>query len=416
METAPPPAAAGAPAPTTLPADVDAMRASLNKLLASGDGDGGGPDGGPPPAPAMPPPTFVAAPPATANVGATPRREDARTITHSARLMAARRAVESSQPNPIFVDSLAAPLAGPEAVAAAHARQPWLATFPQQPHDGRLPVAFLGVRTRWFDDVLLDAAAGWTGRAVVRMVADDAANTVAVSVTPEPCPPVTQVVSLGAGLDARPWRLPLPGVAWFDVDGAEVVAEKTRALAELGAELWGGAQQPASSSPPAYPLTVKAYSLTVADLTQRGWAAALLAAGWDPAAPSAVVAEGLTYYIGPAGVDAVCKEAAAACPPGSFFLADVMNVRGLERVRTRPGAVLEATWCYGCDVDPGPEYAARGWAVQWVADLWQEARRIQQGHAWSGRAPVLRFGFEVGDAGVEPPDTATRMILARRAG
>ncbi|PNG99553.1 hypothetical protein TSOC_014666, partial [Tetrabaena socialis] len=44
------------------------------------------------------------------------------------------------------------------------------------------------------------------------------------------------VVLLGSGLDARPWRLPLPpGVAWFEVDRRDVLAAKRARLGALGA-------------------------------------------------------------------------------------------------------------------------------------------------------------------------------------
>jgi O-methyltransferase involved in polyketide biosynthesis len=42
---------------------------------------------------------------------------------------------------------------------------------------------------------------------------------------------------LGAGLCTRPWRLDLPpDVAWFEVDQADLIAHKRRALAAAGAQ------------------------------------------------------------------------------------------------------------------------------------------------------------------------------------
>jgi hypothetical protein len=57
-----------------------------------------------------------------------------------------------------------------------------------------------------------------------------------------------QVVMLGAGLDARAWRLPLPpgSVAWFEIDQADLLAVKLPLLTTLGAQLTpGSSQQPA---------------------------------------------------------------------------------------------------------------------------------------------------------------------------
>lgn len=54
-----------------------------------------------------------------------------------------------------------------------------------------------------------------------------------------------QVVLLGAGLDARAWRLPLtPGrVAWFEIDQADLLAVKHPLLTTLGAQLTPGSSQ-----------------------------------------------------------------------------------------------------------------------------------------------------------------------------
>lgn len=43
---------------------------------------------------------------------------------------------------------------------------------------------------------------------------------------------------LGSGMDARPWRLALPpGVAWFEVDRADVLSAKQRLLRAHGVQL-----------------------------------------------------------------------------------------------------------------------------------------------------------------------------------
>ncbi|KAK9803788.1 hypothetical protein WJX73_008528 [Symbiochloris irregularis] len=61
------------------------------------------------------------------------------------------------------------------------------------------------------------------------------------------------VVLLGAGLDARPWRLPLPfGLKWYEIDLSEVLRVKEKALqangAPMNAEDNAGARVPVRAS------------------------------------------------------------------------------------------------------------------------------------------------------------------------
>ena len=74
----------------------------------------------------------------------------------------------------------------------------------------RLAAESMAVRTRFFDQLFLDAAGAG----------------------------VRQAVILAAGLDARSYRLPWPdGTVVYEVDQPEVIAFKTRTLAGLGAGL-----------------------------------------------------------------------------------------------------------------------------------------------------------------------------------
>ena len=87
-----------------------------------------------------------------------------------------------------------------------------------------MPVSFLGVRTLWFDYEIKDVVAGLTGDVAAALKVEG--ESIRVTLTPRTAPPATQVLALGAGLDARPWRLALPGVDWFDVDGEAVASVK----------------------------------------------------------------------------------------------------------------------------------------------------------------------------------------------
>lgn len=331
-----------------------------------------------------------------------PQPELAARVAFSARLMAARRAAESEQPRPVFVDKLAATLAGPDAFEALKGRPFYLPGF--GPRDGDVdpqPVSFLGVRTLWFDYEIEDAVAGLTGDVQVDVKA--AGDGVSVVVTPTKAPPVTQVLALGAGLDARPWRLALPGVAWFDVDCEAITTVKRAELEKAGAQLEAG---PAASY--AHPLTVASYAMVTADLAKPGWSDAVRAAGWNATLPTLVLAEGLTYYIGAAGVDALLSETGSLVPAGTRFIADAIDARGVAEHRARGiaagGKGLEVAWCYGTEPDVAAEFAARGWPLQpsW-SYLWAASRRVLQAHAAAGVVPPRRFGYPVEPAGTTLP-------------
>ncbi|WP_051094581.1 class I SAM-dependent methyltransferase [Streptomyces sp. ATexAB-D23] len=106
---------------------------------------------------------------------------------------------------------------------------------------GRRLGRFFALRTRVFDDFLLDRAAAGTRQAVI----------------------------LGAGLDSRAYRLARPpGCTVFEIDRAEVLAFKRTVLDALGAV------------PP-----VQRHALA-ADM-RHAWIERLIAAGFDPGAPPA---------------------------------------------------------------------------------------------------------------------------------
>lgn len=335
-------------------------------------------------------------------VPVAPEPELAARVAFSARLMAARRAIESEQPRPVFEDKLAATLAGPDAFEAVKARPPFMPGY--GPHDGDvdpMPVSFLGVRTLWFDYEIEDAVAGLTGDVQAEVKA--AGDGVSVTLTPTPAPPITQVLALGAGLDARPWRLALPGVAWYDVDCEAITTVKRAELQKAGAQLEAG---PAASH--ARPLTVASYAMVTADLAKPGWSDAVRSAGWNATLPTLVLAEGLTYYIGAAGVDALLSETSSLVPAGTRFIADAMDARGVAEHRARGiaagGKGLEVAWCYGTEPDVRAEFAARGWPLQpsW-SYLWAASRRVLQARAAAGLVPPRRLGYPVEPAGATLP-------------
>ncbi|BBX94516.1 class I SAM-dependent methyltransferase [Mycolicibacterium boenickei] len=202
----------------------------------------------------------------------------ASSVGATATLVAAGRAIASQDSHGLIDDPFAAPLV----------RAVGIDVFTKMV-DGELSLEMLGqlapdaadraranidemaVRTRFFDDYFI--AAGKAG--------------------------IKQAVILASGLDSRAYRLPWPdGTVVYEIDQPEVIEFKTRTLAGLGAE------------PTAERRTVPI------DL-RDDWPAALRAAGFDPAAPTAWCAEGLLIYLPPEAQDRLFDNIAALSAPGS---------------------------------------------------------------------------------------------------
>ncbi|AKN74508.1 SAM-dependent methyltransferase [Streptomyces sp. PBH53] len=173
----------------------------------------------------------------------------------TALLVAAARAIETHRH-----DSLAQDVYAEHFVRAAPACAAWPVRIQQVPDGDDNPLwgrfaRYFGLRTRVLDDFLLRSVR--TG--------------------------ARQVVLLGAGLDTRALRLDWPSDrVVFEIDRAGVLAFKQRVLTDLHA-------------------TPKAQRVPVPVDLRADWVTALTAAGFDPAAPSVWLAEGLLFYLpGPA--------------------------------------------------------------------------------------------------------------------
>lgn len=173
----------------------------------------------------------------------------------TALLVAAARAIETHRH-----DSLAQDAYAEHFVRAAPACADWPVRIQQVPDGDSNPLwgrfaRYFGLRTRVLDDFLLRSVRTST----------------------------RQVVLLGAGLDTRAFRLDWPsGCVVFEIDRAGVLAFKHQVLTDL-------------------PATPKAKRVPVPVDLRADWVTALTTAGFDPAAPSAWLAEGLLFYLpGPA--------------------------------------------------------------------------------------------------------------------
>ncbi len=198
------------------------------------------------------------------------------------------------------------------------------------------------VRTRWFDQLFLDAAAAG----------------------------VRQAVILAAGLDARAYRLPWPdGTVVFEVDQPEVIEFKSTTLANLGA-------------------TPTATRRTVAVDLRDDWMQALRDNGFDAAAPTAWIAEGLLIYLPPEAQDRLFDNITALSAPGSFVatehvgdLSSAFDDERMQAMRERMkalGSNIEmADLIYQGDRNHVTDYlTSHGWDVT--------ARSVEEAHADNG--------------------------------
>lgn len=112
---------------------------------------------------------------------------------------------------------------------------------------------------------------------------------------------VRQVVILAAGLDSRAYRLPWPaGTTIFELDQPQVLDFKRRVLAEHG-------------------VTPNAERREIAVDLRDDWPQALRDHGFDPATPSAWIAEGLLLYLPAAAQEQLFGGIDALAAPGSHL-------------------------------------------------------------------------------------------------
>lgn len=227
--------------------------------------------------------------------------------------MAAERARESTRPDSLFDDPLAARLAGREGMRIM---ADMAAGMPDNPA--------IPIRTRYVDDRL------------VGMVGADR---------------IAQVVLVAAGMDARAFRLGFPaGVVLFELDQPALLDLKERRLGEAGAR----------------PTCARR---TVPVDLERPWHQDLVSAGFAVGEPAVFVAEGLLGYLEEAKVHRLLDTLARLAGPTSVLLADVSG-------RSPSGIPLMDTWFARLEAagmsrrfatdDPEGLFAAHGWEAQAV--------------------------------------------------
>ncbi|MCA4723285.1 class I SAM-dependent methyltransferase [Mycolicibacterium fortuitum] len=224
----------------------------------------------------------------------------ASSVGATATLVAAGRAIASQDSHGLIDDPFAAPLVRAvgidvftKMVDGELSLDALAQLAPDAAERARSNIDEMAVRTRFFDDFFIDA-----GKAGIR-----------------------QAVILASGLDSRAYRLPWSeGTVVYEIDQPEVIEFKTRTLAELGAE-------------------PKARRRTVAIDLRNDWPAALKAAGFDPAKPTAWCAEGLLIYLPPEAQDRLFDNIAALSAPGSAVATEfVPGLKDFDPEKARAAA------------------------------------------------------------------------------
>ena len=206
---------------------------------------------------------------------------------------------------------------------------------------------WVGVRTRFFDDFF--------SRAGVR-----------------------QAVILAAGLDCRAYRLAWPTDSTvFEVDQPRVLEFKQQVLDQRGAQ----------------PSTRR---VAIATDLRDDWAAALIAAGFDPGLPTAWALEGLLPYLPGAAQDALFEKLHELSAVGSHIAAELGPDPGeaqefadsmptISQLTTQPP--VAELWYDDPRADTKDWLAERGWDVTGV-DLVDNAA-TEYGRPFQGLPPVF---------------------------
>jgi methyltransferase (TIGR00027 family) len=168
------------------------------------------------------------------------------------------------------------------------------------------------------------------------------------------------VVNLAAGLDARPWRLPLPpALHWVDVDLPGILNYKTEALKD---------EKPVCR--------YEAVTVDLKDVEARRALFARLGAGSSRAL---VISEGLLVYL-PAEAVATLAADLHAQPAFQEWLIDLASPQLLKRMtRTWGKQVHEGNAPFLFGPAEGTDFFRPfGWREAEYRSLWEEAQRLHR--------------------------------------
>ncbi|MEI2577337.1 class I SAM-dependent methyltransferase [Scytonema sp. PRP1] len=227
-------------------------------------------------------------------------------VCRTAVVMAAKRAIETERPDRLFDDPFAAQLAGD---AAINLQKEWLSKT--QDSASLLKVQFVAVRTKYFDDFIMEVMSK-----------------------------IHQVVFLGAGLDTRAYRLSLPPeTQLYEIDLPEIIDYKQEILKEI---------------PP------KCRHHTIATDLKQPWSHLLLQHGYQSNIPTVWLLEGLLMYLDETEVHQLLSTISELSPTGSYLGADLVSVKSWQIGSQNSKAVISGHWRFGTD-EPEQLFATYGW-------------------------------------------------------
>lgn len=267
-------------------------------------------------------------------------------VGRTALLAAAMRAAETRREDRLFSDPYA------DGFLAAGGADEFTSESTQPTGDfAQLRATFANyapIRTRFFDEYLLDAT-------------ED----------------IRQVVIIAAGLDTRAFRLPWStGVTVYELDTAEVLAFKQQVLDSRTAQ----------SSAHRVPVAV--------DLREE-WTPSLIDAGFDAAALSAWLVEGLVSYLSPEQNDRLLATISAEAAPGSRLSIEYVHV-DTAALMTRAladasGAEMKSMWNRGGVAEPYQPWLKRhGWDSK-AYDTYERASAYRREMPPLGDTPIDRY-------------------------
>lgn len=259
-------------------------------------------------------------------------------ISYTARIVAAKRAIEQFHPSPLFKDPYAAALAGDE-VNALLSRWQTVAQAQAVPLEQVIAkrTRYIVIRTKFIDDVFCSALS----RAEYK-----------------------QVVILGAGLDTRVYRLAWsPGTTVYEVDCPEVLHYKAQVLQDIN------------------PTCI--YRPVSGDLAtpDSKWATDMLDAGYQTTVPTIWMMEGVVMYLQSEEVHLLLQTISELSVAGSVLGMDGVKAGSIlagQRARRAGRGRVVQHWQFGND-NPKQLLARYGWTA-----VVSEPQDIEEGY---GRYP-----------------------------
>ncbi|MFN7995706.1 MAG: SAM-dependent methyltransferase [Bryobacteraceae bacterium] len=235
-------------------------------------------------------------------------------ITHvsdTALMVAACRAIETGLEDAFVRDPFAVRLAGDRGHAILQA----------MPHSAVLRFG-LAVRTRFVDELLLEALAAY---------------------------PIATVLSVGCGLDTRPWRLPLaPVLRWIEIDFPAILDYKERLMS---------GETPHCRR--------ERLSLDLNDAAQRP----LLYEAAGPAS-ALMITEGLLLYLPAGTVEALAAETSNRCGV-AYWISDIATTAFHAAVGGGTDAMQSVRHVQAPDCLPGEHILEAIRRHGWTTEAWR---------------------------------------------